>query len=418
MNIKPEENSALGKRRNWLYPSHLALVLAMQFPPSNPARALPASAAAWSRVAVATRDGHYKAWGVDVLVNVSSPKLAVALPLLEVPPNAIVFFLGRLGWVDDRILAIDLASGLPPATLALFEAWAVADGRLDWSPTSETGFLQRVLKLELKVTADSFVPFEGHDDSAGGPDWADSWHSRVAVASLTQHSMLGPYADVALLFGPMLREDVRTDPDGHPMLVAETLASWATSGSLAGFATAHRRLPLLVSEALKENALPIELSAAITAFPAMLRDLDARFAWSDATKRPSALIGRFPCALRSLPVLDELLDGEAEATKYDTACLLLQSQLPKVKVPALAAFHQLDRHVAVEGFDLSGPTAEARIVAMAARNERDDDLRAAAPYGGTCSGGSGAGKTALEAEPKPRLHTKATVKVLQGGQRL
>ena len=51
---------------------------------------------------MATRDGHYKAWGVDVLVNASSPKLAVALPLLEVPPNAIVFFLGRLGWVLGR----------------------------------------------------------------------------------------------------------------------------------------------------------------------------------------------------------------------------------------------------------------------------------------------------------------------------
>ena len=96
-----------------------------------------------------------------------------------------------------------------------------------------------------------------------------------------------------------------------------------------------------------------------------------------------------------------------------TACLLLQSQLPKVKPPSLAAFHQLDRHVAAEGFDLSGPTAEARIGAMAARNERDDDLRAAAPYGGSGSAGSGAGKTALEAEPKPRLHIKATVKVLQ-----
>ena len=104
------------------------------------------------------------------------------------------------------------------------------------------------------------------------------------------------------------------------MLVAETLASWATAGSLASFATAHRRLPLLVSEALKEHVLPIQLSAAITAFPAMLRDLDARFAWSDATKSASVLRYRFPCALYSLPALDGLLEGEAEATKYDTAC--------------------------------------------------------------------------------------------------
>ena len=100
----------------------------------------------------------------------------------------------------------------------------------------------------------------------------------MTVVSLTQHSMLGPYVDVVLLLGPMLREDVRTDPGGRPMLVAETLASWSTTGSLSGFASAHQRLPLLVSEALKEHVLPIELSAAIMAFPAMLRDLDARLA--------------------------------------------------------------------------------------------------------------------------------------------
>ena len=38
-------------------------VLAMQLPPSNPVRALPANAAAWSRAAAATHDGHYVAWG-------------------------------------------------------------------------------------------------------------------------------------------------------------------------------------------------------------------------------------------------------------------------------------------------------------------------------------------------------------------
>ena len=84
----------------------------------------------------------------------------------------------------------------------------MTDGRLDWSPTSETTFLQRVLSLAaelraagalpaaLKVTADSFVPFEGHDDSAGGPDWTDSWQSRIKVSSLTQGRMLGPYVRV------------------------------------------------------------------------------------------------------------------------------------------------------------------------------------------------------------------------------
>ena len=270
----------------------------MQFPPSNPVRPLPVNAAAWTRLANATRESHYLAWGPDLLVNVGSSKLVEAMPLLDfterggqkfLPLNVIVFFLGRLGWVEDRSLAIDLTAGLSPATLSKFEAWAVADKRLDWSPTSETDFLQRVLALaaelataalpvELKVDQDSFVPFVGHDDSAGGPDWTDSWQSRMTAFSLTQFSMLGPYADVSLLFGPMLREDVRTDPDGRPMLVAETLASWATAGSLASFATAHRRLPLLVSEALKDHVLPVQLSGSITAFPAMLRDLDARFA--------------------------------------------------------------------------------------------------------------------------------------------
>ena len=58
-----------------------SLALAMMFPPSNPVRALPANAAAWGRVTPATRDGHYAAWGDDVLVNVGASKLVTALPL-------------------------------------------------------------------------------------------------------------------------------------------------------------------------------------------------------------------------------------------------------------------------------------------------------------------------------------------------
>ena len=131
----------------------------MQFSPTNPARALPASAAAWSRAAAATRESYYIAWGPGVLVNVHSSTLAEAMPLMDftersgqkfLPLNAIVFFLGRLGWVEDRSLAIDLAAGLPPATLASFEAWALADGRLDWSPRSETGFLRCCLLLSRR----------------------------------------------------------------------------------------------------------------------------------------------------------------------------------------------------------------------------------------------------------------------------
>ena len=100
------------------------------------------------------------------------------------------------------------------------------------------GFLQRVLTLaaelatdvlpaELKVTADSFVPFEGHDNSATGPDWISSRLSRMTVSSLTTRRMLVPYVDVILLSGPMLHKDVHTSPEGRPMLVAASLAAWA-----------------------------------------------------------------------------------------------------------------------------------------------------------------------------------------------
>ena len=184
----------------------------MMLPPSDPVRALPAQAlqngltSRWRR---ATRDGHYEAWGAGVLVNVKSSKLVAALPLMKyalrngqlfLPLNVIAHLLGRLGWVKDDRLKIG-ASGLSAVTLASFEEWAVTDGRLDWSPTSETGFLQRVLTLAaelsaavelpaaLKITAGSFVPFNGHDDSAGRgrppADWSGSWQSRMKVSSLT-----------------------------------------------------------------------------------------------------------------------------------------------------------------------------------------------------------------------------------------
>ena len=186
----------------------------MQFPASVPARALPESDAAWTRAAQQTRGYHYAAWGPDVLVDVHISKLAGALPALDfvfgvgerrhLPLRAIVFFLGRLGWVEDGSLAVDLTSGLSAATLVSFEAWADGDGRLGWSPPSETGFLQRMLTLaaelatgvlpaELKVTAYSFVTFEGHDDSTVGPGWTDSCSSRMTIKSLAR-AVVGPVA--------------------------------------------------------------------------------------------------------------------------------------------------------------------------------------------------------------------------------
>ena len=121
----------------------------------------------------------------------------------------------------------------------------------------------------------------------------------------------------------------------------------------------------------------------------MLRDLDARLTWSDTSKRPNVLIERFPCTLNSLSALGKLLAGETEITKHGTACFVLETQLPKVSVPSLVAFYQLDRRLAAKGYDLSGGTAFERIDTIAARYARDDDLRAAAPYGGSDSGGGG-----------------------------
>ena len=84
-------------------------------------------------------------------------------------------------------------------------------------------------------------------------------------------------------------------------------------------------------------------------------------------------------------------------------------------IPSLAAFHQLDRHLAAKGFDLCGATAADRIGAMSAREVRDTKIERAAPYGGAAAAGSssGAGKSALECDTTPRLHVKALVKVLQ-----
>ena len=61
-----------------------SLTLAMMFPPSNPVRALPANAAAWARrVAAATRDNHYTAWGDDILPDAHASKLVTALPKMQ-----------------------------------------------------------------------------------------------------------------------------------------------------------------------------------------------------------------------------------------------------------------------------------------------------------------------------------------------
>ena len=56
-----------------------------------------------------------------------------------------------------------------------------------------------------------------------------------------------------------------------------------------------------------------------------------------------------------------------------------------------------------------------RVDAIFARNMRDEEIERAAPYGGADgdSGGCAGNGTALVCDPKPRLHIKASVKVLQ-----
>ena len=129
----------------------LALVLIMQFPASVPVRALPGSAAAWVRAAQQTRGYHYAAWGPGELVDVHTSKLAGALPALgfvfgvggrrRLPLHVTVVFFGRLGWIDNGSLTVDLTSGLSAAILASFEAWADGDGRLGWSRAHFVYFL-------------------------------------------------------------------------------------------------------------------------------------------------------------------------------------------------------------------------------------------------------------------------------------
>ena len=84
-----------------------------------------------------------------MLADVHISKLADALPAPDfvfgvggrrrLPLHVIVFVFGRLGWVENDSLAIDLTSGLSAATLVSFEAWADGDGLLDWSPLNGTG---------------------------------------------------------------------------------------------------------------------------------------------------------------------------------------------------------------------------------------------------------------------------------------
>ena len=416
----------------------------MQFvPTAHPVRNVPATIAGWTRLSQVSRDALYTAWTDEVLVDVEDSRLATAVPGLSfesvngrrcLPLHVVVYFYGRLGWVqqrDDHVNRADLSFGISARALAAFEAWAVADGRLCFDATTPTGFLQRVSKLagelaagaaagtplppELQVSYDSLVMYENHDLPGGAIDWETSWHVRIKMRALLDGQMLGPYSDLVHMLGPLLREIDRTDETERAMLVAEALSRWACVGAHQSFVTSHAHLPAIVTAALRNFTLPLELMAADMEFPGMLNDLDVRRSWAVPDQRVRVVSLRFASSLlHSLPTLQLVMEGEPEERMYDTACSLLAQQLPKQRTPTLAAFSALDRHIAAEDFDLSGATTAARIDGMAARAERDDTLERAAPYGvGGSSSAAGAGKSALENAPKPRCHLKAQVGVLK-----
>ena len=118
--------------------------------------------------------------------------------------------------------------------------------------------------------------------------------------------------------------------------------------------------------------------------------------------------------LNALCTLDALLAGEAEEIKCNTACLLLAAQLPKRAISSLAAFHQLDRHLAAEGFDLSGDIAVERIGAIGAREVCDTEMERAVSYAAPAAAAAAAAAAENHgAQPEAGLHTKASVRVLQ-----
>ena len=108
------------------------------------------------------------------------------------PLHIAVFFYGRILWPADGALDTDLSMLAALSKLAVVEAWAVADGRLDFTPCGGTCFLQRVCEFAsvvaltppcpaaLALAHANLVPLEPH---AVPPDMDSWWHVRMPLGS-------------------------------------------------------------------------------------------------------------------------------------------------------------------------------------------------------------------------------------------
>ena len=197
------------------------------------------------------------------------------------------------------------------------------------------------------------------------------------------------------------------------MLVAEILAAWANTGELSCFASAHLRLPLLVSEALKEHVLPPSCRPASRRSPpcCVTSALASRGARQTSVRVPSS--GASPARSTRFPPSPSSLRARARqpSTTRRAVCSALSCRRCQV-----LRWRRSTSSTTTSSRRASTSAATPRPTASTpwtARDNRDDDLRAAAPYGGSGGGGGSSGKTALESDPKARLHIKASVKVLQ-----
>ena len=352
-----------------------------------------------------------------MLVLVEGSQLAAAAPDLPfilvdgvkaLPLHTIILFYGRLLWPADDVLDTDLAALVGPAKLAAVESWAVADGRLDFSPCSATELLQRICALagvlsppypaDLTLALSHLVPLEPH---AIPDDMEASWHVRMPIRILHASGLLGPYADYIRALGPLIDEGARSDADGRAHVVAAALTEQAATGAMSAFASDFDNLGGIVAEFLRSRMLPAAFHVAELRWPALLTNIDALVAYADPTRRGAVVATRFPTALNLMTSLRAAVAGEPPSLQYDMPVGVLAQLIPSQAsaTPSLACFYVLNRHIATERFDLSAGTAVERIAAMGARSVRDATIERCAPWGGGSGGtGSAAGKVSLDVD--------------------
>ena len=217
-----------------------------------------------------------------------------------------------------------------PSKLAAVEAWAVADGRLNFAPCGATCFLQRVCELAsvvsltppypaaLTLAHASLVPLEPH---AVSPNMDSSWHVHVPLRVLCSEplGLLGLYADYVHLLGPLLRADARVDEDDRACVASNALAEQAAAGAMAGFAGDSNQLGGIVADFLRMHPLPAALRVAELRWPTLLSGVDTLTAYADPARRGAVVSGCFSTALNLMPHLQATVAGEAPSLQYDMA---------------------------------------------------------------------------------------------------